>query len=110
MATEIISRIENIVQEAPSLPAEKRDELLALVAALRKEIDTVAPDRAQAAHEIAVETHALAEKSLAPGAARQAGIQPMRALTHSLNQFEDSHPRLVQVTNAICTALSNLGI
>jgi hypothetical protein len=110
MATEIISRIENIVHEAPSLPPEKREELLALVAALRKEMDAVAPDRAQAAHEIAVETHALAEQALAPGAESKPGRPPLRKITDSLNQFEDSHPRLVQVTNAVCTALSNLGI
>ncbi len=34
----------------------------------------------------------------------------LSGLSHSVSQFEESHPRLVQVVNSICNALANLGI
>ena len=34
----------------------------------------------------------------------------LKGLSASVEEFEESHPQLVQVVNRICTTLSNLGI
>jgi methyl-accepting chemotaxis protein len=110
MATDKLARIETILKESSALPPDKRDELLGLLAQLREETASLGSADPAKAQEIAAQTHALAEQALTQGASPESTSRALSKLSQSVRGFEESHPRLVQVTNAICTALANMGI
>jgi len=110
MIQETIERIEARLHGAENLPPEKRAELLQLVAALKSEVEALSKTHQEEAQSIAGFTH------LSTQEATRTEVNP-RLLKHSLaglavsaEDFKESHPRLVQAVNSICTTLANLGI
>jgi hypothetical protein len=110
MENDTFARIERILRETPSLPPEKRAELIGLLANLRREIESLDPSHAEAARNIAEQAQALASHALTPGRDRESLGRPLSDLSNSVQGFEQSHPRLVYAANTICNALSNMGI
>ncbi len=110
MATNTFARIEKILQETEVLTPEKKDELLGLLATLRSETAAMDPAHAQAARDIALQAQDLAEHALNPDRDREAMRHGLGRLAASVTGFEQTHPRLVQIVNTLCTALSNMGI
>ncbi|WCJ61067.1 DUF4404 domain-containing protein [Fontisphaera persica] len=110
MIQDTIAKIEARLASAEQLPEEKRRELMELVARLKEEVQTLSQTHADDARSIAqfaaLSTHeATREEVKAPLLETS-----LRGLARSVQGFESSHPRLVDVVNRICTTLSNLGI
>jgi hypothetical protein len=110
MIKDTIARIEERLRSAGSLTPEQRSELLRLLATLNAEVDGLSstqPDMAQSiAGFTAVSTHEATREERNP----ELVDLSIQGLSRSVNGFEVSHPKLVQVVNSICTTLSNLGI
>ncbi|MCX8156873.1 MAG: DUF4404 family protein [Verrucomicrobiae bacterium] len=110
MIQDTIAKIEARLASTEQLPEEKRRELLELVSRLKEEVHSLSQTHADDARSIAqfaaLSTHE---------ATREDVKQPLldtalNGLARSVQGFESSHPRLVDVVNRICTTLSNLGI
>jgi hypothetical protein len=110
MIEETIRKIENKIQDIPSLSEEKKQELSGLVATLKSEAVSLAATHSEHAESIV----RFAELS-AHEAARKTGQPELqdisrRGLAASVEGFEATHPRLVEAVNQISQMLSNLGI
>ena len=95
MIEETIRQIEERLRASENIAPGTRAELMDLLAKLRAEAAGLPP----------------AEE---PGAATPAEAESMQdsvdQLRRSVEEFEDSHPRLVQLANHVANTLSGLGI
>src|SRR5229473_2492446 len=103
MIHETISQIEAKLQNAGALSPEARLELLNLLATLKGEIIKIDAEKAQS---IAGFAQTLAHEEKNPELLKLS----LAGLSASVDGFEKSHPKLVEIVNRICTALSGLGI
>ena len=110
MIDETLDRIENRLRNLESLDADKKRELANLVSKLKAEVVELSQTHAEHAESIT----RFADLS-AHEATRQDFNQDLRdisseGLSTSVKGFEASHPKLVDIVNAICTQLAHLGI
>ena len=110
MFQDTISKIEEKIQSAPAVREENRAELLALLGALKSEINELSKTHQEQARSIT----GFAELS-AHEATRQVKNPALlnlsvKGLGSSVAGFEETHPKLVDSVNRICTALANMGI
>jgi hypothetical protein len=110
MIEETIEKLEASVQQASALKNENKAELLQLLSKLKTEVDALAKTHADQANSIAgfaaVSTHEATRAEPNPKLVELS----LRGLSQSVEEIEETHPRLVQIVNAISNALSNLGI
>lgn len=105
-----IQKIQSTIETSAKIPREAKAELLALVAGLKSEIETLSETHHEEASNItgfadaSTEEAARAEKN--PHQAETA-LDELRA---SIEGLEESHPKLVAAVNRFATALSNMGI
>ncbi|MEI7732481.1 MAG: DUF4404 family protein [Verrucomicrobiota bacterium] len=96
--------------QSNQIPEGKRAELVALLATLRAEVQSLDSTHPEQARSIAgfthISTHEATRLEKNPGALAHA----LAGLRSSVAGFEQSNPRLVQAVNSVCTALANLGI
>ena len=108
MIQDRIAKIEATLAAAHDLPPATRDELLALLADLKTEVAALAPTHGEQAQsiarsaDVAISSAAQPEKKTEPAA-----LDDFRS---SVQGFEASHPRLVQIVDQIALTLSNMGI
>jgi ABC-type transporter Mla subunit MlaD len=110
MIEDTVSKLEAQLREARNLSPERRDELLQLLGTLKAEVAELSKTNREEAQSVA----RFAELS-AMEATRSAKNQKLQDLSlegfkSSVEGFEQSHPRLVQVVDSISRTLSNLGI
>ena len=110
MIDERIQKIEATIAASGNLPSETKTELLALVAGLKSEIQTLSETH----HDEAFSITRFADES-AHEAARaekdpQLADSALTGLRASIQGLEESHPTLVAAVNRFATALSNMGI
>ena len=110
MIRDTIGRIEERLRDAGSLTDEHRAELLKLLGTLKTEVSHLAEDDAEKAQSIAGFTAVSAHEATRDERNPELVELSLKGLSRSVEGFEESHPRLVQVVNSICTTLSNLGI
>ena len=112
MIQDTIAKIEARLREANlnQASAREREELLALLATLKSEVAGLSATHAEAAQSIAGFTAVSAHEATRETPNPELVDLSLRGLASSVQGFEQSHPRLVQVVNAICTTLANLGI
>ena len=110
MTEKSLSQIAEKLKNSPGISPEKRDEMLKLLARLKAEIGTLPPEQQAQTESIlgfaSVSTH---EATRPVKNEKLLGLA-VDGLSSSVAEFENSHPGLVKNINAICTALSNLGI
>ena len=110
MIRDTIGKIEERLRGAESVNDENRAELLKLLATLKAEVSDLSETDAEQAQSIAgfaaVSTHEAIREDKNPELAELS----LKGLSSSVQGFEESHPKLVQAVNSICTTLSNLGI
>jgi len=110
MIDQTVGKIESSIRDSKTLPPERRAELLALVGTLKSEIATLSETDAAQARSIAgfteVSTHEATRDQRNPRLVELS----LEGLRSSVTGFEKSHPKLVQIVNAISHQLSNLGI
>lgn len=110
MIQDTISKIEERLRGAESVNDQNRAELLKLLATLKAEVSDLSETDAEQAQSIAgftaVSTHEAIREERNPELVEIS----LKGLSSSVQGFEESHPKLVQAVNSICTTLSNLGI
>lgn len=110
MIEDTIAKIEARLQNTEGLSDAKRDELRGLLATLKAEVAKLSKTHAEAAESIAgfaeISAHEATREKQNPELLKLG----LNGLTSSVDEFEKSHPKLVQIVNAVSNALSNLGI
>ena len=110
MINETIRKIEERLRQAESIKGENKAELLTLLATLRAEVSELARTDADRARSIAGLTAASTDQVTRKSRNPESIHLSLTELASSVDGFEQSHPKLVQAVNSICTTLSNLGI
>jgi len=110
MIEDTIGKIEARIKAGESISPERKEELLQLLGTLKSEMATLAKTHGEEAQSIA----SFAEVSALEATRAQQNPQLLKLSLEGLGQsvegFEKSHPRLVQIVNGISNTLSNLGI
>ena len=110
MIEDTIEKIESRIQASDAVKEERRRELLELLGTLKAEVAALSKTHSEQAESIAGFT------TLSAHEATRAEQNPhllnlsLQGLSSSVEGIEESHPRLVQIVNAISNTLSNLGI
>jgi ABC-type transporter Mla subunit MlaD len=110
MIRDTITKIEAKLQQSSAVSPESRQELLELLAQLKTEIGTLAQSDARQAEAIAGHTEFSTQEAISDEKNPEMLQRSLDELSQSVQGFENSHPRLVEIVNRIATTLSNLGI
>lgn len=108
MADERIEKIKSAVEAADHIPAEKKAELLGLIASLDPVIEKFAQTHDEHAQHIAGLVEASAHEAARKNPERLDSV--LRELKKSVERFEASHPDLVSFITEYSGFLSALGI
>ncbi len=110
MIEKTINEIESRISGADSVSAERKQELLKLLGRLKTEIAELSKTNAEQADSIAgfaqLSTHEATRTEQNPQL-RELSLQGLRS---SVEDLEQSHPRLAHIVNSISKTLSDLGI
>jgi len=110
MIEDTVSKIEAKIQGADSIKNERKRELLQLLGTLKSEISNLSKTHVEQAQSIAGFTELSAHEATRSQQNPELLNLSLKGLSSSVEGFEKSHPRLVQIVNAISNTLSNLGI
>ena len=110
MIEDTIGKIEERIRGTEAIREERRDELLQLLGTLKSEVGELSKTHEEQAQSIAgftqLSTHEAIRAEQNPELLRLS----LAGMGSSVRGFEESHPRLVQIVNAISSTLANLGI
>jgi hypothetical protein len=110
MLDETLAKLETNIRASEAIQADKKTELLHLLATLKSEIATLEHTHAEHAESVV----GLAERSMREAIRQpkdsQLAASALQELSESVAELEVSHPQLVNVVNAISVLLSNIGI
>ena len=108
--TNTMTKIKARIQQENAVPAERKTELLTLLATLESEIAALSETHAEHAESIAGfidrSTHEATRQTKRPELLKLS----LAGLSESVKEFEASHPRLAADINTICASLANMGI
>lgn len=110
MIEDTLAKIEARLNSAEAIPAEKRRELQQLLATLKAEVGKLSKTHAEQAASIAGFTEVSAHEATRAHQNPQLLKTSLSGLTSSVEEFEKSHPKLVEIVNSISNILANLGI
>jgi queuine/archaeosine tRNA-ribosyltransferase len=110
MIEDTIGKIEARIQSADAIKEERRGELLHLLGTLKSEVAELSKTHEDQAQSIAGFTDVSAHEATRAEQNPELLKLSLEGLGTSVSGFEESHPRLVQIVNAISSTLSNLGI
>ncbi len=110
MIEDTIGKIEAKIQSADAIKDDRRRELVQLLGTLKSEVAELSKTHGEQAQSIAgfaeVSTHEATRSEQNPHLLKLS----LEGLSSSVTELRESHPRLVQIVNAISNTLSNLGI
>ncbi len=110
MIEDTIGKIEAQIRNADAIKDDRRRELLDLVGTLKSEVANLSRTHEEQAQSIAgfaqVSTHEATRTEQNPDLLKLS----LQGLKSSVQELEETHPRLVQIVNSISNTLSNLGI
>src|SRR4051812_30185822 len=110
MIEDTVSRIEKQIEGSGSIQGDRKDELLRLLGTLKSEIATLSRTHGEQAESIAGFTQLSAHEATRAQKNPESLKHSLAGLASSVDGFEKSHPRLVQIVNALSQTLANLGI
>ncbi len=110
MIDDTIGQIEARIQASDAISADRKRELLRLLATLKTEVSGLSQTHEEHAQSIAGFTQVSAHEAIREEQNPELLDLSLRGLRSSVDGFEKSHPKLVQIVNAVSNALSNLGI
>ena len=110
MIHDTIGKIEERIRKAEAIKDESKTEFLSLLSNLKAEVANLSSTDAEQAQSIAGFTAVSAHEATRPEKNPELVQLSLKGLASSVEGFEQSHPKLVQVVNSISTTLSNLGI
>lgn len=110
MIEDTIGKLEAKIKSAESIKEERRNELAQLLSTLKTEVAALSKTHEDQAQSIAgfaeLSTHEATRAEQNPRLLKLS----LEGLSSSVDEMEKTHPRLVQIVNAISNTLSNLGI
>jgi len=110
MIEKTISEIEAQIAGAEAVSAERKAELLKLLGTLKTEVAALSKTHGEQADSIAGFAKVSAHEATRVDQNPELREISIRGLESSASGFEQTHPRLVQIVNAISKTLSDLGI
>ena len=110
MMEQTLLQVKKKIEEADSIQKDRKKELLELLSVLELEIETLAKTNQEHAESIVGFTQASTHESTRKDKREDLHQLSLQGLASTIQGFETSNPRLVEIVNSICTALSNLGI
>jgi hypothetical protein len=110
MIEDTIGKIEAKIQSADAIREERRQELLQLLGTLKSEVGQLSKTHSEHAQSIASFTEISAHEATRSEQNPELLKLSLKGLSSSVAGFEESHPRLVRIVNAVSHTLSNLGI
>ncbi len=110
MIENTLGEIENRIHQAIAVNPEQKRELLDLLTTLKAEINTLAQTNGEQAHSITGFAKVSTYEATRAKQNQQLRELSVRGLRSSVDGFEQSHPKLVQIVNSISNLLANLGI
>ncbi len=110
MIDDTLAQIEAKIRASETIRQERKGELLQLVGQLKTEVGELSKTHQEQAESIAsfagISAHEATRAEQNPRLLQLS----LEGLSSSAKGFEESHPRLVQIVNAISSTLANLGI
>jgi hypothetical protein len=110
MIRKTIEEIELKIRQEGAINDTQREELSRLLGQLKTEIATLGGEYSEQAKSIADFARISANEVTRAQKNPQLINLSLKGLSASVEEFEKSHPRMVEIVNSICTTLSNLGI
>jgi hypothetical protein len=110
MIKDHLDRIEERLKRSESVKEGDKSELLTLLTTLRTEIDELSRTHREQAESITGFAELSAREATRSEKSPILLNLSIKGLASSVQGFETSHPRLVELINTLCTMLSNLGI
>ena len=110
MIENTIGEIEAKIHASTSISDERKQELLRLLGTLKSEVGALAKTHDEQARSIADFAKLSAQEATRTAPNPQLRELSNQGLRSSVDGFEQSHPKLVQIVNAISKTLSDLGI
>ena len=110
MIDDTLQKIETQIRNSDSIRDERRQELLELLGTLKSEVGELSKTHDEQAQSIAGFTQISTHEAMRSQQNPELLDLSLQGLASSARGFEQSHPRLVQIVNAISHTLSNLGI
>jgi len=105
-----LTKIETKIKQSPNIPEEKKSEYFELLQQLNSEVNELNRTDHEKAQSVKEFTKAAAHESTREEINPKLFQIALDGLSSSVQEFEASHPRLVQTVNSICTFLSKIGI
>ncbi len=110
MIEDTISKLEARIQNSDTIKEERRQELLQLLGTLKTEISDLSKTHEEQAQSIARFAEISAHEATRSEQNPKLLDLSLEGLRSSVGEFEETHPKLVQLVNSISNTLSNLGI
>jgi hypothetical protein len=105
-----LNEIEAKIRSAASISEERKRELLQLLATLKSEVGKLSKTHDEQAQSIAGFAELSAHEATRAQQNPRLLHHSLEGLRSSVEGFEKSHPKLVQIVNNISNTLANLGI
>lgn len=110
MSLKKIEALEKKIESASKIDAKIKEDLLDLMRSLKTELSDLKNINPDSAHDIADKTQVSAEKVLSSDNNKNELQENIDGLQGTVEEFEVSHPKLVQIVNRLCMMLSDIGI
>ena len=101
MIEDKLKSIEERIRQSENMKGENKEAVLNLLAELKDEIDT-SNEGVQEDVKLGISEMGHEDEGIIKSAFNE--------INKSISEFEESHPKLVQIVNSICTQLSNSGL
>ncbi|MDB6109221.1 MAG: putative cytosolic protein [Pedosphaera sp.] len=110
MIEDTLAKIEARIHGADAIREDKREELQQLLAKLKSEVAALSKTHSEQAESIAGFTEVSTREATREQKNPHLLQLSLDGLTSSVEEFESTHPKLVQIVNSISNTLANLGI
>lgn len=110
MIKDILSKMETAIDKMNRKGGADAEALAKLLAELKTELQALPESRLEEARSIANFTEAAAHEVSRSNQSMQLKNLSTSGISYAVKGFEASHPRLVDLANEICMALSRMGI
>ena len=110
MIEDTIGKIEDRIRAADAIKDDRRQELLELLGTLKSEVAKLSKTHEEQAQSIAGFTELSTHEAIRTEQNPELLKLSLQGMGSSVRGFEESHPRLVQIVNAISKTLADLGI
>jgi hypothetical protein len=110
MIEDTIGKIQARLENSDAVKEDRRRELLQLLGTLKAEVAELSKTHEEQAQSIAGFAELSAHEATRAEQHPELLQLSLAGLNSSVEEFEKSHPRLVQLVNSISNTLSNLGI